>query len=307
MEQAKIERALRLIKLLISNINYSIDELASNLEISRRTLFRYLATLEQAGFIVYRKPYIQLGKESPFLKDISQLIHFTKEEAYMVHQLIESIEETNLVKRNLKRKLASVYNYRGIADSIVKGERLLNIHRIQEAIEEKKQVIFHDYSSANGGEIKNRFVEPYAFTTDYIQVWCYDIESKCCKMFKTSRIKRVEVLDNNWLYENEHQEYFMDVFRMSSTNKTRYPIKLLLNIRAYDLLIEEFPLAEKQIEKISNNKWLFKTEVCDFASVGRFVIGLSADIEIIDTPLLANYIREYVDKHIIAIKKYLAE
>ena len=76
----------------------------------------------------------------------------------------------------------------------------------------------------------------------------------------------------------------------------------MLNIRAYDLLIEEFPLAEKQIEKISNNKWLFKTEVCDFASVGRFVIGLSADIEIIDTPLLANYIREYVDKHIIEIK-----
>ena len=101
-DQTKIERILRMMKMLTTNVNYSIDDIADKLELTQRTVYRYLDTLENAGFVLQRsKKCVRLCTESPFFKDISQLIHFSEEEAYMVNQLIESIADTNLVKRNL--------------------------------------------------------------------------------------------------------------------------------------------------------------------------------------------------------------
>jgi len=66
--------------------------------------------------------------------------------------------------------------------------------------------------------------------------------------------------------------------------------------------VEEFPLASKQLQKISDNEWLLDTEVCSYEGVGRFVLGLPEDIEIIDSPEFEQYITSQVDK----IKKKLA-
>ncbi|MFH5972303.1 hypothetical protein, partial [Clostridium perfringens] len=73
-----------------------------------------------------------MGKESPFFKDISHLIHFSEEEAYIIHQVIEGIDNNNLIKQNLKRKLASVYSSKIIAESVVKGKDADNIRNLIE-------------------------------------------------------------------------------------------------------------------------------------------------------------------------------
>ena len=54
MDQPKIERLLRLIKLLTGNVNYTVDEIARKLEMSRRTVYRYIDTLKSAGFVIRR-------------------------------------------------------------------------------------------------------------------------------------------------------------------------------------------------------------------------------------------------------------
>lgn len=46
MDQPKIERMLRLMKLLASNTNYTIDELAEKLKMSYRTIYRYIDTFK---------------------------------------------------------------------------------------------------------------------------------------------------------------------------------------------------------------------------------------------------------------------
>ena len=50
MDQPKVERLLRLIQLLSSNVEYSIDDLMERLGMSRRTIYRYLDTFKEAGF-----------------------------------------------------------------------------------------------------------------------------------------------------------------------------------------------------------------------------------------------------------------
>ncbi|MFI3319942.1 MAG: WYL domain-containing protein [Rikenellaceae bacterium] len=293
MDQPKIERLLRLMKMLTANTTYSVDELAQRLEMSRRTIYRYIDTFREAGFVIKKDgECIRLSKESPYFKDISQLVHFTEEEAVILKRSIENIDDSNLLKENLKRKLYSVYDSKVLANTVVKGRHGANIHKLVEAIESKKQSVLVDYQSANGSVVRDRRVEPFAFTTNYVHVWCYDLEDGRNKQFKTARISAVEVLASEWAYEAEHREGFVDLFRM--TGERRQRVQLELGILAYNLLIEEYPLAEREVVKLDGDRWLLDTEVASYRGVGRFVVGLIDDIKIIDTPDLEEYLRNYL-------------
>lgn len=258
--------------------------------ISSRSVYRYVDTFRDAGFVIKKVDnYIKLDKSSPYFKDISELIHFTEEEAYILKSAIESIDENNLLKQNLKKKLYTVYDYKILADTIVSGKNARNVQKLIEAIENKSQVLLKNYASAHGNDIRDRHVEPFAFTTNYVQVWCYcNLEQKN-KLFKVSRMGGVELLPVAW-HEAEHKSGYIDVFRMHS-DKTKM-VKLKLGLRAANLLMEEFPLATKHLTALSENEWLFKAPVCSYHGVGRFVMGLLDDIEILDSPELKAYIRE---------------
>lgn len=292
MDQPKLERLLRLMKMLTANTEYTIDDLAERLMMSRRTVYRYIDTFREAGFVIKKSGNcIRLDKESPHFRDISQLVHFTEEEAVILKSAIENIDDTNMLKQNLKRKLYSVYDNKTLADTVVRGKNSPNIRTLIEAIDEHRQVILHGYQSAHGGEVRDRRVEPFAFTTNYVQVWCYDPEAHACKLFKTSRIGAVLPLGDEWAHEAEHREGFMDVFRMNGHDRHR--IRLRLGMLAHNLLVEEYPLAERNLAPDGESHWLLETEVAGFAGVARFVAGLLDDVEIVDSPELKRYVADY--------------
>ncbi len=293
MDQPKIERMLRLMKMLTANTAYTVDDIAARMSMSRRTVYRYIDTFRDAGFLIKKSGgHIRLDKESPHFKDISQLVHFTEEEAAILKRAIESIGDTNLLKQNLKRKLYSVYDNKILADTVVCEENASNVRRLVEAIEQRMQVVLHDYRSAHGGAVRDRLVEPFAFTTNYVQVWCYDVHGESCKLFKLSRIGAVEILGSGWTHPERHEKGFIDIFRMNGRERRR--IRLRLGIMARNLLIEEYPLAERDITPDGADHWLLDTEVADYAGAARFVVGLMDDIEIVDSPELVSYIAGYV-------------
>ena len=74
-------------------------------------------------------------------------------------------------------------------------------------------------------------------------------------------------------------------------------IVLQLNTRAKSLLLEEFPLAEKDLKR-EDGKWFLKTTIHSLEGAGRFVIGLAADVKIIEGDKLRKYILDYQQKHI---------
>ena len=258
MDQPKLERLLRLMKMLTANTEYTIDDLAERLMMSRRTVYRYIDTFREAGFVIKKSgEHIRLDKESPHFKDISQLIHFTEEEAVILKSAIENIDDDNLLKQNLKRKLYSVYDNRTLADTIVKGRLSGIVHNLVGAIAEKRQVVLQAYRSARGAAVRDRRVEPFAFTTNYVNIWCYDTEDGLCKLFKTSRIGAVLPLGDEWVHEAEHREGFMDVFRMNGHDRHR--IRLRLGMLAHNLLVEEYPLAERDLAPDGESHWLLET------------------------------------------------
>ena len=299
MDQPKIERLLRLMMMLTAN-KYTIEQLSNKLDMSPRTIYRYIDTFRNAGFLIKKNSdgRFRLDRESKYFKDISELVHFTEEEAYILKNAIESIDENNILKQNLKSKLYSVYNYKMIADCVVKGSNAKNVNSLVDAIELRQQVILKDYTSANSKTTTDRLVEPIGFTTNYIQLWAYEISSGETKTFKVSRIGGVEILEKEWEYESQHKKGYIDIFRMHGFNK--FNVKLKLGVKAASLLKEEFPLAEKHlVEHTDNNDsryYILDLDVCSYEGVGRFVLGLLDDIEVIGSEEFKIFLKQRISK-----------
>ena len=297
MDTPKISKLLRLMKLLTGNVSRTIDQLAAELGITPRTVYRYIDTIREAGFVVnklYGNVYA-MGKVARGLTDFNRLIYFTEEEAYMTARLIEGIDNNHVLKRDLQRKLASVYDCTSIANYIDNPANAANIEALSEAMKNKVQVVLKGYASAHSDETRDRVVEPFSFTANMIDVWAYDVEKSDCRMFKVSRVGAVEVLSEGWAFEERHEVRRPDVFRMTGSPVEK--VVLQLNTRAKSLLVEEYPLAERDLKREDGN-WVLRTTINSVEGAGRFVIGLAADIKILQGKKLLDYIKKYDKKHI---------
>lgn len=297
MDQTKIVKMLRLMKLLTGNVSRTIDQVAKEMSITPRTVYRYIDDIREAGFVVnklYGNVYA-MGKVARGLSDFNRLIYFTEEEAYITAKMIEGIDNNNVLKRDLQRKLASVYDSTSIANYIDNTVNASNVEALADAIKRKKQVILKQYESAHSNEAKDRLVEPIEFTANMIDIWAYDIENDDNRVFKIQRIHSVEVTDSDWAFKSKHKAIKPDVFRMVGNLNEK--VVLQLNTRAKSLLLEEFPLAEKDLKR-EDGKWFLKTTIHSLEGAGRFVIGLAADIKIIEGDKLRKYIMDYQKKHI---------
>ena len=128
-----------------------------------------------------------------------------------------------------------------------------------------------------------------------IDVWAYDVEKGDSRVFKVMRIHSVEATETPWAFEDKHEVKKPDVFRMTGSPVEK--VVLQLNTSAKSLLLEEFPLAEKDIKR-EDGKWILRTVIHSLEGAGRFVIGLAADVKILEGDALRKYILDYQKKYI---------
>ena len=93
MDQPKVERMLRLMKMMSGNTNYTVEELADRLGMSYRSVYRYIDTFKASGFVVEKiqKNIYKISKIPRSYVDMKNLIYFSEEEAYLVNELINCI------------------------------------------------------------------------------------------------------------------------------------------------------------------------------------------------------------------------
>lgn len=295
-EQSKLQKILELMIYLSGGLRRSQTEIAERLDISERSVFRYIKDLREVGFIIPppENGRYYIDKNTPYFKEISELLHFSKEEAVILQNAIHSINDENLLKRKLVKKLYALYDFDRVPDTVVNPEHSANIHELIKAIKYKNKAILRGYLSANSSQIRDRVVEPFDFTTNYIATWAFDIEDGCCKTFKNTRIASVQILPDPWKNADKHAVLPMDVFRISSEEKIA--VKLKLSIRAAELLQEEYPLAETYISQLSDELFVFAAPVSNFEGVGRFIMGLCDEIEIVFPDALKEFIKNKAKK-----------
>lgn len=292
MEQPRVERTLRLMRLMSGNAYLTVDELARRLDTSKRSIYRYIDTFKECGFAVERigESMYRLISMPPGYKDLKKLVYFSEEEARVLTNLIEGLDETNTLKSNLYKKLCAICDTKSLQEYSGTSKNAANVQALGNAIREQRKVILKDYASASSATVRDRIVEPFEFTNNHIDVWCYDCEKQDVRLFKIARISWVDILPDEWDNEDKHVKGYLDAFRMQG--KTQTHVRMELTLRAKNLLCEEFPLAVPDITE-EDGKYIFDTMVSKMEGVGRFVIGLAKDVKIIDSPELVDYIRSY--------------
>lgn len=294
----KIAQMVKLISILAIGKGFTTAELAEQLGVSTTTIYRYLENLKQGGLpVIYSGGRHSLATEKT--KDLSKVMYFTNEEAHVLKEALNNITDDTLFRENIRAKLGSFIDTLNLPKCTMKYKNEKNVRAVATAIKEHKQVIFHDYASSNSASVRDRYVEPYEFTTNYAEIWCYDLEDGKNKTFKMARIYNAEVLPARWEHGHAHRKGFVDPFRM--TGFDRHRVQLRLGVRAYSLLIEEYPMAEDDVFEADGTHWILDTFVANYRGVGRFVIGLADDIEIIDTPELVQYIKDFTNKHVVPL------
>ena len=196
---------------------------------------------------------------------------------------------------NLEEKLTALFDATSVTEIIgnkVNGE---NIMRLREAIDKKKQVILVGYESGNTMSISDRLVEPIKFSTNYMDIYAYEVASGKTKTFKISRIRNVSVSLKDRQHEDRHENIEADCFRM--TGKEDIPVTLRMTLKAKNLLVEEYPLSARHLS-YDGEFWWFRANVKDLAGVGRFAMGMADQILSIDSVELKCYLIDYVKEHV---------
>ena len=290
-DQAKFQKMLEVLLMLDCKYGRSIKEMAERFDISQRTVYRYFDTFKQVGFVIENNNgHFRLDKENATVQDIGQLLHFSEEEAFILSKTIHTIDESSELKEKLVKKLYSLYDFDRVIYAITKKEEAENIYNLIQAIKKQKQVVLIEYKSGNSKNIRDRIVEPIDFTINYTGVWCYDPKDETNKIFKASRIQNVKIMDKEWQHKPKHRVGITDVFRMHSFEPIA--IQLRLSLVAYNLILEEFPLSEKYLKKEDDNNYVLTTEVGNFLGVGRFVLGLPGEIQVISPQAFKDYLGE---------------
>jgi len=289
--QNRTERMMRLLMMLSGNKRYTMQELASRLGRSARNIRRDLNLIEASGFLLERENGYRLLADRATNRDLKNLLHFTQEEVAILYQTLLLIEGDSVIKERLIRKMNTFYDLKAL-EQLRQKDDLTKVRIIRTAMEQKMQLIIRNYRSSNSNSIEDRRVEVFDFLPDYRAVWCYEIKSQSCKQFKIARMQAVELSGFRWQHQEKHRKPFTDVFRISA-DKPMHTIRMRLSLKAFNLLMEEFPAAGEHVVT-EGRTYHLKVPVAGYEGVGRFVLGLMEEVDDIAPAAFRNYLRKRI-------------
>lgn len=291
MRHDKLERELHLMQLLTENRTATTDQLCDKVGISRRNFYYYIEFFRDCGFKVYKQGVIySIDRRSPFFSRIAERISFTEEEAVLIRRLLDKADYGNALIANLKKKLDRFYDFDILANDELREQAAYNIGVLYDAIKFERQVVLRGYASPHSKTTKDRLVEPFLLMNNNNEVRCFEPSSMMNKTFKVSRMQSVEMLDTEWIFKQKHRQMYTDIFMFSG--EERHPVSLRLGQLSYNILKEEYPQAVPFITEEADGRHRLSLDVCSYAGVGRFVLGLFEDIEVLGGEGFALYMKE---------------
>lgn len=293
---SKTNQFFRAIMSLSRGRYYLPKELAEELDIELRTIYRYIDDLEESPFFELnrRGRRIRLSGRSLFWANVTNYLSMSEKEALALHEVLKGLKTTDKNLENLRRKLKNLADNELMPQEGDEEVKMVgNVAEISKAITTKHMCMLRGYTSLHSDTKTDRLVEPFCFLDGKNDVRCYELKSGINKTFKLSRCESVEVLDVDWQFEKKHKQMFTDLFNFSDEKKTR--VRLLLGNLSKTILLEEHPDAVQHLIPSADGRWLFDAEFCSMKGVGRFFLGLFEDIEIVDSPEFKAYIQERIN------------
>jgi proteasome accessory factor C len=286
LPHGRLMRLFQIIAVLKSG-HWTIQQLADRFDTSQRTIYRYIHLLEEVDFLIekdFQNRYFIITSED----DPTQTV-FSIEETKLIKKLIQGGTDDNPLKNTLLKKLALNSELDSMPRLFVKARLSKFVDELAIAVKNKQQVVLKNYHSANSNEIRDRLVEPIHFGDNYQSIMALDTADKVCKQFKLDRIGEIIQINKPFEFQSLHQSKDTDIFGFSGDDRTWVTLKL--NMRAYLLLREEFPLAIPYLEK-EEDHYVFNGPVTNFEGIGRFAMGLIDELTIIGPDTFKAFVKK---------------
>jgi len=274
---------------LLSGRPRTVAQLAGLLEISSRSVYRYLELLAEVGYLVDKDGHERYFLFHPEASKAAEA--FEPEESLLLKQLLESAAGTHPLKEGILHKLYLHSDYIPLAENILKVHAAKVVAKLSEAIRERRQVRLLNYHSTNSETYADRLVEPLEFTENFAVLQAYEQATGKVKSYKVERIEDVEVLDAAGQYGEAAGG--LDFFGLSGPEPI--PVTLRLTARAYRLLIEEYPPTQPYTRR-EGKDYVFEGSVRNWQGIGRFVLGLPGEVAVLAPEELRGYLRERANK-----------
>lgn len=289
--QNKILRVLQMISVLKKQPAKSIRFLAGILESTDRTVYRYLDLVKELGF------ELQKDQNNKFLivsGDDYETVSFSKEEASLLRDLVLTAGKDSKLKDSVLQKiyLQSEISIQG--NQILKANLGILVAKINTAITENKRVLLKSYHSINTQKISDRLIEPISLTDNYNSICGFEVDTKTNKYYNIERITEVIIVNEHQEFQNLHQLDEMDAFGFSKQNGEKFQVELILTLKAYILLKEEYPKIEKHIKKDKNSAvYHLNIEVNNPKPITRFILGLKDEIVVVGSHEFKEHLNNF--------------
>ena len=163
----KYGRELDLILLLTDNANYTTQQLADRLGITRRNVYYYLDYLRDCGFnLIKSGTCYRLDRSSSFFRRLHENIALSEAEADYICRKLDFTDSKDYTAQSVRQKLTRTFNLPNRANPDLERRVNASITKLKEAMATRQMVMLHDYSSPHSHTVSDRIVEPYLFMND---------------------------------------------------------------------------------------------------------------------------------------------
>lgn len=283
---------------LLAHDKLTAKQLADRLEVSERTVYRYIDVLSASHVpVVCRKGHgggISIGSDFRL-----GAAHFGKAEMQLLIAAVEAFSSPAAAKENILLKLRSLRSADGKAgfanedfavdfsDTPLGDVFGAKLDALSQAKKSRKavEICYHN----RRGEVSERVIEPYIFVYNngnwYVFAKCR--RENAMRMFKLSRITHIVVTDSDYVVP-ESFERSWDL--ADPTRKRKMHIVLHVAERArYD--VEEW-LGLENVSKSGDDVYSARADVYDNDATFAKLLSFGDAIEIVSPKEVADKVRE---------------
>lgn len=248
----KVERLLGLLSILASTGKITVQELADRFEVSKRTIFRDLDTLNQAGIPIVSYPGIGGGVAIVEGYKVKSNVLSTgdTEKIFTALSALKSIDGdasiTSLIAKIVPEKTEIVFSQSDyhidlsswFCDSII-HKKISSLHR---AICERHCILLEYISKDNRS---TRIVEPHkmVFKQSYWYIYAFCRKQSAFRLFKLNRIAFYKILEENFQLRTITAIEFKNNYGLELFS-SKHQHNLFEVVLEYDI-INEFDLTNK--------------------------------------------------------------
>ncbi len=289
-------RLLRIQRALLERpFGYTKAQLADRYNVHPDTIKKDFQAFRAAGFEISANAKNCYGftVDKP-LEELKDLLHFSEKDQELLLRAIDRLGNHDPSVEKLKRKIVSIYDYTRLGSTFLRKPYLSKVDLLEQAKRERRQVILLDYHSSNSNLVSDRRVEPFHPDPADDVLHAFDVDKGDIRHFRISRITRIQVTSDPWVYETLHRVMATDPFRI--VDNQQVTVHLRLRVGAKNELVERFPLTQAYIQPAADEKdvYDFQCKVNHkFYGLTNFILGFYHQIiEIVQPDALLDHLRE---------------